>query len=189
MSGSVIAAIRRRKHTGALALTMPAPDAGQIERLIEAAAAAPDHGKLVPFRFILIGTERRQAFAGIAADALLEANPAADEVQRRKTTEKTLQAPALVAVIACLQPAHPKIVLSDQWLAVGCALQNLWLAAEDMGFACGVTSGPLLGAARMRAGLGLAPDEHCVSLVAIGTPRERLEPRAKPPVASLLSHF
>jgi nitroreductase len=189
MTAPVMATILKRKHTGALALAAPAPDRSQIARLAEAAAAAPDHGKLVPFRLVAVDAERREAMAAIAAEALLQANPDADEVQRRKTREKTLQAPALLVLVACLQPAHPKIVLSDQWLTVGCALQNLWLAAEEMGFACGVSSGAFLDAPAMRVGLALAPDERCVALVAIGTPRERMEPRTKPAVDSLLTRF
>jgi nitroreductase len=189
MSAPVFDTIIARKHIGALALALPAPDAVQQERLIEAALAAPDHGKLAPFRFIAIPAARRAEFAVAVEAALVAANPQADEIGRKKAREKTLAAPWLVAVIARFQPDHPKILIGDQWLAVGAAMQNMWLAAEEMGFSCGVTSGALLDEAALRGALGLSAAERCVSLVAVGTAKERQPARPKPAVTELFSQL
>jgi nitroreductase len=94
-----------------------------------------------------------------------------------------------VALIARVDARHPKIVASDQWLTVGCALQNLWLAAESLGFACGVSSGRLMDTPEMRTAFGATEGEAIVSIISIGTPRERVPPRDKPPLASLVSAF
>jgi nitroreductase len=180
LSPDTLDLIRRRKHVGALAMSAPGPTDAQMTALATTALAAPDHGKLLPFRLIAVAPDGRAAFTGMTVAALKAAMPEAEPQTIAKLSAKMSEPPALMLLIAALQPAHPKIVLSDQWLTVGCALQNLWLAAEAMGFACGVSSGPYLAAAPLRDGLSLGPDEHLVAIIAVGTPKERLPPRDKP---------
>jgi nitroreductase len=72
---------------------------------------------------------------------------------------------------------------------VGSALQNLWLAAESLGFSCGVSSGRLMDTGSMRDAFGLAANESLVSIISIGTPKERQPPRPKPALADIVSRF
>jgi nitroreductase len=185
----VLSTIRARKHAGALMLDRPGPTEAEMEAILEAAAAAPDHGKLVPFRFVVVPDERRAAYVEASLAAFRAAVPEADEVGLKKARGKAEQPPAVVALVARVDAAHPKIVASDQWLTVGSALQNMWLAAESLGFACGVSSGRLMDTAEMRLAFGLADGEALVSIVSIGTPRERIPPRAKPALDTLVSRF
>jgi nitroreductase len=188
-SNPVLDVIRNRKHAGGLMLTTPGPDNDQLKALLEAAIAAPDHGKIVPFRLVTIADSARQAFTDLSMKAFHEAIPDADEFGIKKARGKAEQPPCIVALIACLQPEHGKIGLPDQWLTVGCALQNLWLAAESMGFSCGVSSGRLLETLAMREGFKLAAGEQLVSIIAIGTPKERQAPREKPKLADVVTKF
>ena len=170
-------------------LTTPGPDGDQLHDILEAAIAAPDHGKILPFRLVTIPDSARKAFTELSLKALHEAIPDADEFGLKKARGKAEQPPCIVALIACLQPNHAKIGLPDQWLTVGCALQNLWLAAESMGFSCGVSSGRLLETSAMRAGFKLTEHEQLVSIIAIGTSKERQAPRDKPKLADVVKKF
>jgi nitroreductase len=189
IANPVLDAIRARKHAGALMLDRPGPTAEEMAAILEAAAAAPDHGKLIPFRFVVVPDERRAAYAAASLAAFRAAVPDADEAGLKKARGKAEQPPAVVALIARVDAAHPKIVASDQWLTVGCALQNLWLAAESLGFACGVSSGRLMDTTEMRDAFGATAGEAIVSVVSIGTPKERLPPRPKPLLADVVSTF
>jgi nitroreductase len=189
VTNPVLDAIRNRKHAGALMLSMPGPNAGEMTAILEAAAAAPDHGKLVPFRFVTVPDEARTGFVAASLTAFRSVSPDADEVGLKKARGKAEQPPVIVALIARFQPNHPKIGMPDQWLTVGCALQNLWLAAESLGYACGVSSGRVMESAAMRQAFGLQADEMVASVISIGTPKERQPPRAKPPLADLVSQF
>jgi nitroreductase len=189
LSNPVLDAIRARKHMGALMLQAPGPNAAEMEAILEAAAAAPDHGKIVPFRLVVVPDKARQAFINASLAAFKIAVPDADEAGVKKARGKAEQPPAVVALIARVDDQHPKIVASDQWLTVGCALQNLWLAAESLGFACGISSGRLMDTQIMRKAFGLAGNEALVSVVSIGTPKERQPPRAKPALADVVRQF
>ena len=189
LSNPVLDAIRNRKHMGALMLERPGPEAAQLDAILEAAAAAPDHGKLVPFRFIVVPDAARPAYIAASLAAFRAAVPDADEEGLRKARAKAEQPPAVVALVARINAAHPRIVASDQWLTVGSALQNLWLAAESLGFSCGVSSGRLMDTGPMRDAFGLAANEALVSVISIGTPKERQPPRPKPALADIVSRF
>lgn len=189
LSNPVLDAIRNRRHAGALMLEAPGPGPDAMEALLEAAAAAPDHGKIVPFRFVLVPDDKRAAFVEASLASLRAVMPNADEQLARKVRGKAELPPAIIALVARFQPEHPKIGMPDQWLTLGCALQNLWLAAESLGFACGVSSGRTVESDVMRAAFRLGAEERIVSIVAIGTPRERLAPRPKPALADVVGRF
>jgi nitroreductase len=189
LSNPVLDAIRSRKHMGALMLQVPGPNGAEMDAILEAGAAAPDHGKIVPFRFVVVPDSMRQAFIDASLAAFKAAVPGADEPGLKKARGKAEQPPAVVALIARVDDKHPKIVASDQWLTVGCALQNLWLAAESLGFACGVSSGRLMDTQIMRKAFDVGENEALVSVVSIGTPKERQPPRPKPALADVVREF
>lgn len=185
----VLALIRARRHAGAMMLAGPGPTEPALNAILEAGAAAPDHGKLVPFRFVVVENDARAAYIAASVEAFRMAVPEADEFGLKKARGKAEQPPCVVALVARIDASHPKIVTSDQWLTVGAALQNMWLAAESLGFALGVSSGRLLETDVLRRAFGLGAEEALVSIVSIGTPKERMPPREKPKLADLVSRF
>jgi nitroreductase len=188
LSNPVLDVIRARRHAGAMMLALPGPTAAELEAILEAAAAAPDHGKLVPFRFVVVGDAARAAYVAASMEAFRMAVPDADELGLKKARGKAEQPPCVVALVARVDAGHPKIVASDQWLTVGAALQNMWLAADSLGFALGVSSGRLLDTDALRRAFGLAATEALVSIVSIGTPKERLPPRDKPLLKDIVAY-
>lgn len=187
MTNPAYAALLARKSGNARALAQPAPDRATLDAIILAAARAPDHGRLVPFRFLEIAEAARGRLADLleASSRALTPDLPAPEIERAR--EKASQGPLILAVIARIDAGHPKITASDQWLAVGCALENLLLATQSFGFAAAVRSGRFLETPPMREGFALGPQEHLVSLVAIGTPTDWPPEKPKPALERVFS--
>jgi nitroreductase len=189
MTNPILQAINGRRSAKAAMLEGPSPDRAAIEAIIAAGAAAPDHGLLIPFRFVEIAPERRAALAD-AFEANLRVqqdHPSPDDVARAR--DKALHGPLLIAMIGRFQPRHPKITLSDQWLAAGGALQNMVLAAESLGLGVALRSGHALASPAMRTAFKLAKGEELLCFLAIGSNTKRQPDRPKPELSAVFSRF
>jgi len=151
-------------------LVEPGPDATQIQTLFEAAASAPDHGQITPWRFVVIAPDKRERLlcalqtqpAPLATP--LDAMPLADAPQ-------AWQAPFLALAIARLGPSEPDIAPLERLVSLGAAVQNLLLMAHAMGFGARLGTDPALSGNALRALLELAPTEQAVCFVHVGTRR------------------
>lgn len=188
-SPALYAAILARRSGQARALAAPGPDAETVAKIVTAAARAPDHGRLVPFRFLEIAGAGRARLADLIEAATLSLFPGAARGELDRAREKAEQGPVILALIARIDAAHPKITGADQWLSVGCALENLLLAVQSFGFAAAIRSGAYLNAAPMREGFKLATKEELVSLVAIGTPSDWPPDRGKPALDQVFARW
>jgi nitroreductase len=170
-------------------LAAPGPDERELETIFEAAAAAPDHGELVPWRFVLVPPAARAALAQVFAQALLERDPAAASDQVERAKEKAFRAPALLlAVVRCGAP-DDDVPAAERLVSLGCALQNMLLMATALGFGSALTSGKALHSPGLRSLFALAADEQAVCFVNFGTavrhPPGRERPSPKRYVTSL----
>jgi nitroreductase len=147
----------------------PGPDDAALGRMLEAAAAAPDHGKLRPWRFLVVRGEGRARLGELFAEALLRERPAtsAAEIEKQRTAPK--RAPLIIVAIARIDPDHPKIPAWEQQASAACAVHNLLLAAHAMGFAGKWATGGNAASPIVRDGLGLAATEGITGLLYIGT--------------------
>ena len=163
-------------------LVAPGPDAHQLQKLMQAAAAAPDHGELRPWRFVLIPETKRVLLADVFEAALLDRDVQATEEQRESAREKAHRAPLLMLAIARLGPAEPDMPALERMVSLGAALQNLLLLAHAMGFGAGLTSGQAMQSPRLRHLFSLQPGEEAVCFVSVGTVTQRkpMRPRASP---------
>jgi nitroreductase len=185
----VLAAITERRSAKAAMMDGPSPSRAVVEAIVTAGAAAPDHGLLVPFRFVEIAAERRNVLAN-AFEAVLrqaQAEPTAEDIARSR--DKALHGPLLLALIGRFQPQHPKITETDQWLAAGGALQNMVLAAESFGLGVALRSGHALNATPMREAFHLANTEELLCFLAIGSVTKRQPDRPKPALSAVFSSF
>jgi nitroreductase len=189
MTHPVIAAMTSRRSAKAAAMTGEISDRSMIDAIVTAGAAAPDHGLLVPFRFVEIAPDRRAALADAFEAALraAQASPSAEDVSRAR--DKALHGPLLLALIGRFQPQHAKITLTDQWLAAGGALQNMVLAAESFGLGVALRSGHALSSPAMRQAFRLAEGEELLCFLAIGQNSKRQPDRPKPALADVFSQF
>lgn len=174
------ALIRHRQTILPRRLTEPGPDAAQLSSILHAAAAAPDHGELVPWRFVLIPAAARAQLAHVFAQALQERDPAATAKQMAEAREKAFRGPVLMLAVVRTGRAGDEIPAGERILSAGCAIQNILLMATAMGFASALTSGKALQTAGLRALFHLADDEQAVCFVNIGTALGRKPARIRP---------
>ena len=159
--------LETRSSTGAL--VAPAPSRAELERIITLAMRAPDHGRLRPWRFLVIEGEGRKALGEALVQALLARQPDAPAPLLDKEREKPLRAP-MILVAAAMLTDHPKVPQVEQLLAVGAATQNVMLALPALGYG-GIwrTGEPSYDPVVKRA-LGLAHHDAIVGFLYIGTP-------------------
>ena len=173
--------IHSRRNVTPRRLVVPGPDDGQLQSLLALAAAAPDHGQLTPWRFVIVPQEQRHRLAEAFALALVDRDPAATETQIASAREKAYRAPLLLVAVACLGPREPDTPSLERLVSMGAAIQNLLLGAHALGFGSGLTSGKAMASVRLRALLELVEHEQAVCCVNIGSvvrnkPREGLRP-------------
>ena len=184
------ALISSRQNVSPKRLVEPGPSAEQIDALLSLAAAAPDHGLLMPWRFILVPATQRHRLAEVFALALIDRDPGATLEQIESAREKAHRAPLLLVAIACLGPREPNTPPLERMVSMGAAIQNLLLGAHAMGFGAGLTSGQAMASKRLHDLCGLAEGEAAVCCVNIGTVSKRKSAgRARPLPAAFLSQL
>ncbi len=157
-------------------LAKPGPTVVQVEQAVSAACAAPDHGRLRPWRFVVITGEGRSRLGDVLAKSFLKRDPSATEEQLQREREKPLRAPLIVA-IACVPQASAKVPEIEQLLAVGAAAQNFQLAIHALGFGCQWKTGAAVYDADVKQALGFQPADHLIGLMYVGSIAEAGHPR------------
>lgn len=182
------ALIHSRSNVSPRRLVEPGPTREQLDELLALAAAAPDHGQLTPWRFVLVPAAQRARLGEAFAQALGDRDPAATPEQLAAAREKAQRAPLLLVAVAGLGPREPDIPADERLVSLGAALQNMLLGAHALGFGAGLTSGQAMSSPRLQALLGLAAGEQAVCCINIGTVlRHRPGLRQRPAPARLLT--
>jgi nitroreductase len=166
-------------------LGAPGPSPAQMDRILRAAARVPDHGKLAPWRFVVVPDERREAFAALLDEAyrLDRSDPSRAEVEAVR--QFAHQAPALVVVVSA--PAHAShIPIWEQELSAGAACMNLLVAAHAEGLAGGWLSGWAAYSDRVRDAFG-GPGTRIAGFLFLGTPERPLDERPRPALDQVVS--
>ena len=179
--------IHSRQHVSPKRLGDPGPDREQVEKILTAAGAAPDHGQLTPWRLVIIPPERRHLLAEAFAEALVERDSDATEEQKQEAREKAHRGPFLVLVIARLDPALGPTHPQERLISAGCAVQNMLLAAHAMGFGAGLSSGRALYSRQVRVLFGLAAEEQPLCFVTVGTVTKHKSSRLRPAMGDYTS--
>ncbi len=168
-------------------LCEPGPDAAQRTLILEAAATAPDHGQLCPWRFVLVPTAARARLADVFAQALCERDAAASTEQVAQARDKAFRSPLLLLVIVDAQANSAGIDLHERLIATGCAVQNMLLMATAMGFGSALTSGQALKTQNLRALFGVTATELALCFVSIGTVQSCKPGRLRPALSAYVS--
>jgi nitroreductase len=159
-------------------LTEPAPDEGALELIFASATRAPDHGRLRPWRFIVVRGAARERFGALLAEYLRRAHPQVGEESLERERLKAFRAPLIVVVAAHSQPSV-KIPAIEQTLSAGAAAHAMMLAAFALGFnAMWKTGGPAYDTA-VKTALGLEPDDAIVGFLYFGTEAGGRAPAAR----------
>lgn len=181
--------IHQRQSIGQL--IEPAPNAEQLDIAIQAALTAPDHHGLKPTRFILIGSEQRQAFGQLLSEVMADLTQVAgeaDQAQIERVKQHPFRAPMLLIAVTQLQQ-HPKVPEFEQILSTGAAVQNLLLSLHAQGFATMWRTGAVVESAVLKHGLGLSEHDLISGIVYIGTAAKAIAARAGIDSAAYLRHW
>jgi len=169
-------------------LSGPPPSAAEIETLLTVASRVPDHGKLVPWRFIVFEGEARRAAGDAIALAFRSKYPDATAEQADAERERLARAPLVIAVVSRAAP-HVKIPEWEQMLSAGAAAMNLVLAAYALGYgASWITEWYAYDRAVLDA-LGLRAHERIAGFVHIGRPPGPPQDRPRPPLSEIATRF
>lgn len=169
-------------------LVSPGPQPHQLDLILGAAAAAPDHGELVPWRFVLVPVAARTALATVFEQSLLERDAAATPAQCGQAREKAFRAPVLMLAIARLG-GDEEILAAERLVSAGCAIQNMLLMATALGFGSALTSGKALQSTGLRRLFSLAPGEQPLCFLSLGTAVSRKPHRPRPSLENYVSEL
>jgi nitroreductase len=177
-TSSPLALLTTRRSGKPRDLVAPGPDQAQLDRIVEIAARTPDHGKLAPWRFVVVPSDRRDALSDLITSAYRAERPQASRLEIEAMDQFARQAPALVVVLSAPKP-ESHIPLWEQELSAGAACMNLLHAVHANGFAGGWLTGWAAYNDSVRDAFGTAP-EKIAGFVFIGTPSKPLEERPRP---------
>jgi nitroreductase len=162
----LLTAIETRSSSGRLAA--PGPTAEHLARILAAAGRAPDHGRMKPWRLIVLDEALKPTFAAAAAAAKRRRVPTLTEEQLAADRDKLMRSPTIV-VVGCAVRDNPKVPEIEQVIAAGAAAQNLFLAAHDLGYGVMWKTGAAAYDPDVKQTLGLSPQDHIVGIMHLGT--------------------
>ena len=180
--------LNTRRSVKPLELAEPGPSRAEVDTLLTIASRVPDHGKLVPWRFLVFeGEGRREAGEKIAEVFRLnypEAKPEHVEVERSRLA----RAPLVIAVVSRAAP-HVKIPEWEQVLSAGAAAMNTVLAAHALGYAANWMTEWYAYDRRVLAALGVKANERIAGFIHIGRSAQTPDDRPRPPLAAVVTRF
>jgi nitroreductase len=174
--------LARRRSTSALSLIEPAPEPGQLDDLLRLAARVPDHGKLSPWRFIVLAGPDKAAYA----ERLDQLARSRGDAKASAKLGKLKVPPMCVAVV--FAPVPGEIPLWEQELSAGAVCTTLLYATQALGYGANWITDWYAFDPQARAILGLSPDEQVAGFVMIGTAKEPPLERERPDLAKLVTY-
>jgi nitroreductase len=171
----LIERLRTRRSAPAQGLVAPGPSAAELDAILEIGLRSPDHGKLFPWRLIVIGPETRARWV-----AALEDLSASD---KDRAVLRKLAAPPVTVMVISTPVDSPKVPRWEQELSVGAVCMNLEHAANAYGYATSWITDWYAYDRRTRTLLGLADGEAVAGFIHMGTAAEPLLERPRPDVA------
>ena len=182
---SPLALLQTRRSGKPRDLIAPGPDDAQLRQILEVALRTPDHGKLAPWRFVVVPSARRAALADLLERAYRAEKPDAGRLEIEAMHQFAHQAPTLVVALSA-PVAGSKIPVWEQQLSVGAAIMNLLHATHALGFAGGWLTGWPTYNEEVRAAFAQG-DETIAGFVFIGTPSKAQEERPRPDYDAIVS--
>jgi nitroreductase len=144
-----------------------APTREHLAIALQAAVRAPDHGRLRPWRFMLVEGNQRRRFGELLAESAKRRVPGLSDGVLQRERDKALRAP-LIIIVACRIVPGTKVPAIEQVLAAGAATQNVLLALHAQGHAAAWKTGEAAYDPEVKKALGLAADDHLVGFVYVG---------------------
>ena len=183
-----LALLEARRSVPPHLLTGPGPSQDELDRLLTIAARVPDHGKLAPWRFLVIAEDARTRIGDLIATAFQVDEPAASPDRVELERGRLARAPLVVGVVSRAQP-HAKIPEWEQVMSAGAATTSLIFAAHALRYAANWLTEWYAYDRQVLDALGLKADERIAGFVHIGRTEKPAEDRPRPPLAAIVTRF
>jgi nitroreductase len=165
-------------------MVAPGPDAGELDTILRAAARVPDHGKLAPWRFVVVPQDQRERLGEVLVAALAAEKPEAGALEIEAARGFAQQAPVLVVVLS--SPKKAPIPLWEQQLSSGAACMQLLNAAHALGYIGGWLTTWAAFSPAVLAAFG-SGEERIAGFLFLGSPGRPVEERPRPDMAAVVS--
>jgi len=175
--------LETRRSGKAREMIAPGPTEAQLEQILRIAARSPDHGKLAPWRFIIVDKDQRDALALLLRRALAANDPCAGPAHHAKADEFAHQGEALVVLVSAPVENH-KIPVWEQQLSCGAVAMNLLHAATALGFVGSWLTGWYAYDPMVRGGF-CTGNERITGFFFLGSPSLSLVERPRPELADI----
>lgn len=179
--------IHSRRTTLPKRLTGPGPDAQARALILQAAAAAPDHDQILPWRFIEVPADARAALGQAFEAALRERDPLASPEECAQARDKAERSPWLLLAVVRTGGAPEDIAPAERSLSAGAAIQNMLLMCTALGLGSSLTSGKAMASQPLRRLFALHDTEQALCFVNIGHIKDSRQPRPRPEVGRYFS--
>jgi nitroreductase len=189
LGGFANALIHSRQHVSPKRLIAPGPNLSQKLEILNAAGAAPDHGKITPWHFYEVTPKSRNLLGDLFANALIERDPTATLAQVEEAKQKAFRGPLLLLATVNLNNEQDEIPEQEKIISAGCAIQNILLMANALGFGSGLSSGKALYSQKMRELFLFKDKEQPLCFITIGTISTHKPNKIRPDVSSYTSIF
>lgn len=186
--GDTIDFLLSRRSVLARMMEGPEPDEGDVRKIMEAGMRVPDHGRLTPWRFIVIRGAARERLGEILAEVFRSANPDAIEEEVEIERERLTRAPVVIAVVSKVVHEH-KIPEWEQILSSGAACQNMLVAALSLGYAAQWLTEWYAYDPRVKEALGVEADDRVAGYIYLGHGAEPPSERNRPDYDDIVSEW
>lgn len=167
-------------------LIAPAPNKTQLDLMFQAALHAPDHGKLQPYRFIVMEKDGLLKFETLLKKAVTELG--LDENRLHKAEKICRQAPMIIAVVAKINK-ETNVPAWEQMLCAGCAAYSVQLAANAQGFDNVWVTAPWVDGSELRRAFECDKSDKVIAFLLVGTAEEKLQRECKPVDTTGFIHY
>jgi len=180
--------LKTRKSVNSNFLGPPGPTDVELAEMLSIAVHVPDHGKLAPWRFIVLSGDARGEAGEMIAALFKAKNPEAPAAKVEEERTRLLAAPLIVIVVSTAAP-HVKIPEWEQVLSAGNVALSLVFAAHALGYAAQWRTGFMGYDGDARRALGVADSERIVAVIHIGTPTVPVVERPRPDASKLVTRW
>ncbi len=177
-----------RRSLVAKEMGFPGPSQDQLKQLLKIASRVPDHGRLVPWRFVIFQDEDSRAYGDILADVFKQENPKAEKSRIEFERDRFSRVPMVIAVVYS-PDLEDGVPAWEQMLTSGAVCQNLLIAANAMGFASQWLSEWYAYNGITKKAMGLTKHEEIAGFIYLGSAESKPSERKRPKVKKITQTF
>ncbi len=184
---SILSFLETRRSAKPRELIGRGPTAAELERILTIAARTPDHGKLQPWRFVIVDDDQRASLATLLHQALAEQDTGATAAHHAKE-EEFAHYPGQLVVLVSAPVANHKIPVWEQELSCGAAAMNLLHGANALGYVAGLVTGWRTYSERVRQAF-CESGQRIAGFIFIGKPGRELDDRPRPELSDIVRNW